>query len=265
MAFAVSTVISGIGLLVAGTGLALNVASQHDAANANAAAARDQAAIAALQGNNVEVQKQQLGLQSDQQQLQIQTQKDVIAQQSQADKLREQASELDAVRRRRDEVRKGIVAQSTSLTRATNQGASAPGSTVTAQASADISGQTNTNILGITQNLEFGRQLYNINKNITSLYLNAQDQNSSYVDKSKGLQNQVLDTQKQIYSLGGDASSNYASAAISSGNAAIGAGLQSAGTAIAGSYPAVNRLTQYFSGGSNTNYAQQLANGEIPV
>lgn len=247
MAFAVSTVIAGIGVAVAGAGLVTNIVGQHNAASAQAAAAADQAKIAGLQNENVDVQKQQLALQTSQQQLNIQTQKSVIQDQSQADDIRQQAAVLDSTRQRRAAIRQGIVAQSQSLTTATNQGASAPGSTVGKQSSADISATTDTNLTGISQNLDIGNKLYAINKNITSLYLNAQDQNSSYVNQSQTLQDLVLNTQKQIYSLGGDASSNYASAAISSGNAAIGQGLLSAGTAVAGSYQAINRLTQYFA------------------
>lgn len=264
MAFAISTVIAGLGLATAAVGVGVSVYNQHEAANSQAAAAQDQAQIAALQSKNVDVQKQQLALQTQQQQLQIQTNKDVINQQSQADALREQASELDATRRRRDAIRQGIVAQSTSLTRATNQGAASPGSTVVAQSQADITGQTNTNVLGINQNLQFGQQLFDINKNISSLYLNAQDANSTFVNQSQVLQNQVLDTQKTIYSLGGDASSNYASAAISSGNAAIGAGMSSLGNSISSNYSAISKLTSYFGsaniggglmgGGSPTGY-----------
>lgn len=265
MAFAVSTVIGVAGLAVAGAGIGLNLISQHDAAARNAAAAEDQAAIGALQSNNVDVQKQQLSLQTSQQQLQIQTQKGVIEDQAQADTIRQQAAQLDATRRTREAVRQEIVARSQSLTRATNQGAAAPGSSAVQQSTASISGQTDVNLLGITQNSEIGKKLYDINKDITSKYLSAQDANSAYVNQSQSLQNSVLDTQKKIYALGGDASSNYAQAALSSGNTAIGAGLMSFGSAVTNSYPTINRLTNYFGASSGTNYAQQLANGEIPV
>lgn len=247
MAFAVSTVISGLGLAVAAGGLALNISGQQKAADAQAAAARSQAQIAGLQASNVDVQQQQLDLTSSQQHLQNETQRSVIAQQSQADALRLQASELDATRRRRDAIRQGVVAGATSLARATNQGASSPGSTVIAQSQADIAGQASTNIQGINQNIDVGRKLYAINKSITDTYLNASYQNDSYVDKSKGLQQQVLGTQKQIYALGGSASESYAQAASAQGNAALGQGLFSLGTGVANAYPTINRLTNYFS------------------
>jgi hypothetical protein len=252
MAFAISTVVAAVGVGIAGYGLYNQVSNQSQAADANAAAARNQAAIAAVQKENVGVQRQQLDLSSSQQKLQNQTQRAVIAQQAQADALRMQASELDATRRRRDEIRKSIVAQSTSLTRATNQGASSPGSTAVAQASADIQGQSNTNILGITQNLGLGRQLFEINKSISNIYLNASTQNDQYVDKSKLLQQEVLGNQERIYDLGGSVSLNYADAASASGNAAIGAGITSIGMGLANNSQTIGRLYNYFGSGSST-------------
>lgn len=256
MAFAVSTVIAGLGVAVGAAGLGVSLYGQEKAADANSAAANAQAQIAGLQSSNVDVQKQQLALQTQQQQLQIQTNDNVIELQSQADDIRQQAATLDATRQRRAAVRQGIVARSQSLVSAANQGASAPGSSALKQSSNDITAQTDTNILGISQNLEAGTQLYNINKSITSQYLNAQSANSTYVSESEQLQDQVLDTQKQIYSLGGDASSDYATAALAGGTSAIGAGLLSAGTSVANAYPAINRLTNYFgaSSSSGSNY-----------
>jgi hypothetical protein len=265
MAFAVSTIIAGVGLAVSATGAYLNYSAQKDASEHQAAAANNQAEIGRLQAANVDVQKQQLGLQTNQQQLQIQTQKDVINQQGKADELRLQAAELDTRRRQRDSIRQGIVANATSLVRATNQGAASPGSSVGAQSSADVSGQTATNQAGVVQNLDFGRKLFAINKNISQIYLNAQDANSQFVSQSQGLQNQVLDTQKQIYALGGDASSNYAQAAISQGNAATGAGIAQLGQMVSSNYSTINKLTNYFSGSSTGSYATDGIGGYGPT
>ena len=259
MAFAITTVIAAVGVGVSAYGLYNQVSGQKAAAASNAAAAKNQAAIAAVQKENVGVQRQQLDLSSTQQKLQNQTQREVISQQAQADQLRMQASELDATRRRRDEIRKSIVAQSTSLTRATNQGASSPGSTAVAQASADIQGQSNTNILGITQNLGLGRQLFEINKSISNIYLNASNQNDQYVDQSKALQGQTLDNQSRIYDLGGSVSLNYADAASASGNAAIGAGITSLGMGLANNSQTIGRLYNYFGSSSSTGGASTVS------
>lgn len=252
MAFAVSTIIGAVGLGVSAFGLYENVSNSKKASEANSQAAMKQAEIAKLQSENVDVQKQQLDLQTNQQQLQIQSQKDVINQQQKADELRLKAAELDSTRRTRDAIRQGMVASATSLVRATNQGAAQPGSTVTSQAGADIQGQTGTNIAGVQQNLDFGRKLFAINKNISSIYINAQDANSQFVAQSKGLQDQVFDTQKKIYSLGGSISQDYATAATAQGNAAIGSGLMQLGNLVSSNYSTINKLTNYFGSSFNS-------------
>lgn len=260
MAFAISTIIAGLGLAVSVGGAALSYSNSQKAAEANSAAARNQEQIAGLQAGNVDTQQQQLALQTTQQKLQIDTQKGVIEDQQKADAIRQQAAELDATRRRREAIRTGIVARAQSLTAATNQGAGQPGSTAVAQSAADISGQTNVNINGVNQNLDVGRRLYAINQDITSRYLGAQDANKSYVDQSQVLQSKAFETQRSIYSLGGSASGNFAQAALYSGNASMGAGLQSFGLNVANAYPAINRITSYFGAKagtqSYTNFSQ---------
>lgn len=262
MAFAVSSVIAAIGVGVAAVGVGTSLYNSEKAASANSAAAATQGQIAQLQAGNVDVQKQQLALTTSQQQLQIKTQESVIQDQSQADAIRQQAAELDATRQRREAVRQGIVARAQSLTNATNQGAGSPGSTAIKQGAGSVTNATNTNILGINQNLDIGNQLYSINKDITSQYLNAQQANSTYVNQSEQLQSQELDTQKQVYALGGTVANDYSSAALSAGNAALGTGLLSAGAAVANSYPTLNKLTNYFgstgqAAGNNYGYTSQ--------
>lgn len=248
MAFAISTVIGVAGLALSAGSAIASYSSSQKASAAQSAAAGKQAEIAQLQAGNVDVQKQQLNLQTEQQQLQIQTQKNVISDQAQADSLRIKAAELDATRKQRQSIRQGIVAQSQNLVTATAGGAAQPGSSALSQVRANSSGQTNTNILGITQNLDFAEKLFGINKDITSQYLSAQDTNSTYVAKSQALQSQVLDTQKQIYSLGGEASSSYASAATAQGNASLFGGLSSLGMGLANNSQTLGKI---FNNGSS--------------
>lgn len=264
MAFAASTIIAGIGVGLAGVGLVENFTNSQKASSAQAAAALKQGQIAGLQASNVDVQKQQLDLTSNQQLLQTQTQRTVIQDQSQADAIRQQAATLDATRRQREAVRSGIVARAQGLATATNEGANEVGSTGFKQAEASISGQTNTNRQGVVQNLDLTSKLYAINKDITSQYLSASYKNDEFVQQSKGLQSQVLDTQKQIYSLGGDASSDYATAAIAQGNASLGAGLLSLGGSIVNNYDKVNSLTKYFTTSSSASYNNSYSGTSDP-
>lgn len=258
MAFAVSTIVAGIGVGVAGVGLYENYTNSQSAAASNAAAAQQQAQIAQIQAANVDVQRQQLDLTSNQQLLQNQTQRTVIQDQAQADAIRQQAATLDATRRQRDAVRSGIVARAQGLATATNEGANEVGSTGVRQAYASTAGQTNTNIAGITKNLDLTTKLYGINKQISQTYLDASFKNDEFVAQSKVLQNQVLDNQKSIYEHGGTASLDYASAAISSGNAATGQGLTSLGTALVSNSNKTGNLTNFFTSNNETQQASDF-------
>jgi hypothetical protein len=246
MAFAISSVVAVAGLGLTAASMYMSYENQQNAADAQAAGAAKQAQIAQLQAQNVDVQKQQLDLQSEQQKLQINTQKGVIQSQAEADALRMQAATLDATRKRREQVRQGIVAMSQNLVAATAGGAAQPGSSALGQVQANVSGQQGTNILGITQNLDFANKLFNINKDITSQYLAAQDANSAYVDKSKALQTQVLETQKQIYSLGGDANQSFAQAAEYSGNASMWGGLANLGQTLTANSSTIGKISSSF-------------------
>lgn len=259
----ISTIIAAAGLAVAGASAYMGYKNAKDAKESNAAAAANQAAIGKLQSENVDIQRGQAGLQTDQQQLQIQTQKNIIKDQSDADAIRQQAAELDATRRRREVIRQSIVARAQGLTVATAQGANAQGSSATKQAYASISGQADVNLSGVNQASEAGRKLFNINKDITSQYLNAQDQNSTYVNKSLSLQNSVFDTQKKIYELGGQANQNYANAAASSSNASMWSGLGGLGLTIANNASTLSNVTNYFSTPSQSAFGSKSSTNDF--
>lgn len=247
----ISTIIAAAGLAVAAGSAYMGYKNSQDAKDSNAAAAANQAAIGKLQAENVDVQRAQAGLQTSQQQLQIQTQKNVIKDQSDADAIRQQAAELDSTRRRREVIRQSIVARAQGLAVATAQGATGPGGSATKQAYASISGQAGVNISGINQASEAGRKLFDINKDITSQYLTAQDQNSTYVSKAATLQGSVFDNQKKVYELGGQANQNYANAAASGTNASMWAGLGGLGLSIAGNSGTLSNITNYLTSPSS--------------
>jgi hypothetical protein len=257
MAFAVSTIISGIGLGVAALGTGYSIYNSEKASEAQSAAAQNQWQIAQIQAANVDTERQKLALTTKQQELQIDTNKSVIQQQQAADDIRQQAASLDATRRIRQAIRTGIVAAGTGLNAAANSGANEPGSSATRQSRANIAGQSDVNIQGINQNLDFGNRIYNINKNISQTYLNAQDQNKSFVQQSQALQSKTLDAQQQIYQLGGNASLDYASAASYQGQSALGQGLTSFGSFIGNNSGTIGKITDYFLGnnGGTDNYA----------
>jgi hypothetical protein len=243
----VATTIAAIGLGISAYGAYSGYTASKGAAKASAAAALSQSEIAKLQAAGVDTDIEKLGLQSEQARLQIRTQKAVIGLQQQAEGIRLKASQLDATRRRRELIRQSIIANSNSLAVMTAQGANKSGSTARAQASSDISGRTGVNLLGVSQNLEFGKKLFDVNNSISNLYLQAQTDNQSFVDSSEFLQQKAFATQKKIYALGGEASKSYAEAASFGGTAALGSGLSSLGGALMSHSTTIGKIGTYFT------------------
>lgn len=256
MPFATATILAGIaaGAAVAGAGTSIYGASKQ--ASAQGAAAQSQAVTAGWQSVATGVQAQSVQVQQEQQQLQIATQRSAIMLQQQSDDVRRQAATLDATRRQREIVRQGIMASSTALTRATAQGASASGSSALEGARGEISGRTGVNSQGVSQQLELGNRLFDINKTISATYLNAQDQNAGLVAQGGDLQQQILDIQKHIYDSGGQTALSYKDAAAAGGIAAFGSGLSSLGSAVVKNQENISNLSTYFSSafGSGSNH-----------
>lgn len=94
-------------------------------------------------------------------------QQEQIAEQQKQEALRKRAMELDARRRQMEVLRNQQRARSIALATSTGQGAGLGGSQLQG-AYGQISGQANTQGVGIEQNLDLGRQMFDINANISS-------------------------------------------------------------------------------------------------
>ncbi len=90
-----------------------------------------------------------------------------FAEQQKQDEMRRQAMELDARRKTLETVRNQQRARSAALAAASNQGAAA-GSGLQG-GYGQISGATNTGLLGISQNLELGNQMFDSNSFMSTL------------------------------------------------------------------------------------------------
>jgi hypothetical protein len=84
-----------------------------------------------------------------------------IAIQQQQEAQRQKQLNLDAMRRKRDIIRQGILARGQALSTATSQGAQF-GSGL-AGAYGGIAGRTNVNTLGVSQNQEIGNAMFGLN------------------------------------------------------------------------------------------------------
>lgn len=91
---------------------------------------------------------------------------DIAQQQQNANAINQQAMETDARRKQLEVVRQSQVARSVATTNATSQNAQL-GSGLQG-GYGQISGEENTNLVGINQNLQFGRQRFAIDNVISS-------------------------------------------------------------------------------------------------
>lgn len=135
-------------------------------------------------------------------------QKEISALERRAEAERRKSMELQARRQKMEMVRNVQRARAMALTVATSQGAAAPGSSALGGAFGQFQGQTGVNMLGVNQNLEIGRNTFDINSLIS-------DQRMALADA-------------------GTMSS-------------IGQGLSSLGGSIFGSIPAFGNLAQGFN------------------
>lgn len=88
--------------------------------------------------------------------------------QQQQEDLRQRQMNLDAMRKQRETVRAGIQARGLALATATAQGAA--GGSGLQGGYGQISGRTNVNALGISQNQEIGNAMFGLNRNLLSSY-----------------------------------------------------------------------------------------------
>lgn len=101
---------------------------------------------------------------------QADAQAEIANQERRAEAIRKQAAELDARRKMLEMVRNQNRARSMALSNATAQGAQY--GTGLQGGYGQISGVSNTNLLGVSQNLGFGEQLFGINGNISQQRIN---------------------------------------------------------------------------------------------
>lgn len=159
---------------------------QAQAASARAGVSKEQAASSVeFAGRNRDLeltaaqQSEAAALQSQQ------INREIVGYERQAEAQRRQAMEMDARRRQTEIIRNQQRARSLGLAAATSQGASR--GTGLQGGYGQISGQTGTDILGVQQNLQIGRNIFDINANITNQRLAASDLETLYAQQRAAL------------------------------------------------------------------------------
>jgi uncharacterized membrane protein len=101
---------------------------------------------------------------------QAEAQEKAIGEQQKAEKARQQQLNLDAMRRKREIIRQSLAARAQALATVTAQGASGQGGSQMGGATGSISGRTNVNMLGVSQNQELGNNIFAANQGMLSAY-----------------------------------------------------------------------------------------------
>lgn len=143
---AISTLIAGAGLALAGGSAVMN----YEAAQENKDAQSKQ--LAANQEHANLTNTSALKVQAD----------NVLAVNAQqnVEKVSQQQMNLDAVRRQREIIRSSVVARSQAMSVETHAGAAGEGGSTVGGIEGAISGRTGVNMLGVTQNQEAGNAIF---------------------------------------------------------------------------------------------------------
>lgn len=150
-------------------------------------------------------------------------QEESIRIQQETEQLRQRQMNLDAMRKQREIVRAGISARGLALATATAQGA-ARGSGLQG-GYGQISGRTNVNMLGVSQNQEIGNAMFSNNRDLLS---------------------------------------SYRASAAAQSSAALGAGLTSLGGQITANAGSISRVGTY-AAGQFGGESYMMGNTRVPV
>jgi hypothetical protein len=283
----------GLGLAAVGTGLSIfgsmNASSeQQQAAEDKAKAAQlkwqgeqeifkgkqdvygyQQENFKTLEGVNADIRRGQ-DIQYAGQQDAVAAQRHIVQLQQQQEEQRRQAMELDATRRMRQEVRQSIAANSMNLVAATAQGAAFGSGRQGAMGA--VSGRTGVNLLGISQNRDIARNIFNLTGGITqdkyaqADALSKANEGQSIINAARSTAQESANTlasrtglrmsqaEAGANSYLGQANDYEASAARNMSEAnyyssigGMGQGLTSLGGVVGGNVGAINSLWTYFN------------------
>jgi len=145
------------------------------------------------------------------------------------------AMNLDAQRKQLEVVRQAQRARSLALATATAQGANKGGTSALGGAYGQVAGQTNTNLQGIAQNLQIGKNIFGLNAGITNQRVGLNDLQDWLAQQQADLTTQKSQLIQQYAQKGADIQTLYAGygsqLASAQGLSAIGSGMtQAAGT-----------------------------------
>lgn len=240
--------------IIAAVGLGVSVVGAFMGKQAGDAAAQNaqQQAMIQMQIN----QQKQASLALEQQVANIKYKQDLgnlkassetVQQQQQAEETRRNLMELDARRRSREAIRDTIIARANSIATGSSKGVSVFGSNADTSilgSTAQIQNRGFSNVLGINQALYGGRNIFDINKNISDIWLTQNKASQGYLTQSFGLEQANRGIQSNVFNLNSQQAALGAQAAKIGSDQAFAQGISNIGGALLGNATGIGNVVQ---------------------
>lgn len=161
---------------------------------------------------------------------------ETVQQQQQAEGVRRSLMELDARRKSRESIRDMIIARANAIASGSSKGANVfgGGDSSIAGSVAQIQNRGYSNVLGINQSLYGGRSIFDINQNISNIWLGQNSLSQGYLTESYGLETANRAIQQNVFNLNSQQAALQAQSAKIGSDQAFAQGVSNIGNTLLG-------------------------------
>lgn len=171
---------------------------------------------------------------------------ETVQQQQQAEETRRNLMELDARRRTREAIRDTIIARANAVAAGSSKGANVfgGGDSSIAGSVAQIQNRGYSNVLGINQSLYGGRNIFDINQNISNIWLGQNSLSQGYLTESYGLETSNRAIQQNVFNLNSQQAALGAQAAQVGSKQSFAQGISNIGNTLLGNSTGIGSVFQ---------------------
>lgn len=172
---------------------------------------------------------------------------ETVQQQQQAEETRRNLMELDARRRSREAIRDTIIARANAVAAGSSKGANIFGGNVDSSITGSLSQIQNrgfSNVLGINQALYGGRNIFDINKNISDIWLGQNQASQGYLTQSYGIESANRGIQQTVFNLNSQQAALSAQAANLATQSSTAQGISNIGNTLLGNSTGIGNILQ---------------------
>lgn len=171
---------------------------------------------------------------------------ETVQQQQQAEGVRRSLMELDARRKSREAIRDMIIARANAIASGSGKGVNVfgGGDSSIAGSVAQIQNRGYSNVLGINQSLYGGRSIFDINKNISDIWLTQNQASQGYLTQSFGLEQANRGIQANVFNLNSQQAALGAQAAKIGSDQAFAQGISNIGGTLLGNATGIGNVAQ---------------------